>query len=777
VRFAAPSNKPSLRRNAILAALGSILICPLSAANLTSSYVWKPVRIGAGGYVVGLSVSPTDPNAIFCRTDVGNAYRWNSTSGVWTPMRVRNADGTGIHGSDPSAPDEGGEVSVVVDPNNSNTIYMAFPTVHSNDVGGSTGVNVYKSIDGGVNFVPEHLDIPGDANSPNRADGERLAVDPNNSGLVYYGSQSSGVYRSLNGGVDWKPVTGNGAPGNVEIIDLLFYKGAGTTSAFGKTVSKVVYACAVNGDVYRSGDGGRTWTNISAGTGISGLVSQSSVDQNGRLYVAQTATSPSYTKAFWRYNGNWKQFIVNINQPVDSVVVDPSNSSIIWVVAVDGSLARSSDGGATWFNLGSLQFANTLGWLPQTVGMTYPWRSVGGIRYDAAGNLWICCGQEGMLTYRPTDTETSAAPPKWTIASDGIEELVTDQVVDPPGSGDTLITASMDTTGFTIPDPDDFSAQQIPLQTQIISQGSGVAFCPDAPTYVAVSTSNTANLGPNQSGYSSDEGKTWTEFGPAIQYSSNGQPYDTQSGSIAVSARGDKWGLGADHIVTLPINDFVPQWSHDGGQTWHATTSFPTAAGGLAFPSSMMYWGFWNLALHQLQLMADPFTPDKFYLKLTHAPDTLYVSTDGGQTWTGQPNAGLPDYTHHGQLAMNFKVQNDLWFVDGFEGATNHGVWHSTDGGATFQQVAGFAYADCIALGGGRSGSATSYAVYVYGKLTGSADWGVFRSTDAGATWDRISDYPTGIYDRPDCMAASWQTFGKVYVGFSGNSWVYGMPQ
>jgi hypothetical protein len=31
-----------------------------------------------------------------------------------------------------------------------------------------------------------------------------------------------------------------------------------------------------------------------------------------------------------------------------------------------------------------------------------------------------------------------------------------------------------------------------------------------------------------------------------------------------------------------------------------------------------------------------------------------------------------------------------------------------------------------------------------------------------------------GIYDRPTAMAASLETFGKVYLGFSGDSFVYG---
>jgi hypothetical protein len=78
-----------------------------------------------------------------------------------------------------------------------------------------------------------------------------------------------------------------------------------------------------------------------------------------------------------------------------------------------------------------------------------------------------------------------------------------------------------------------------------------------------------------------------------------------------------------------------------------------------------------------------------------------------------------------------------------------------------------------VGAGSGKAGDA-AYTVYFYGLMASSPDWGIFRSTNGGAGWDRVSYYPTGIYDVPRTMAASQDTFGKVYFGFSGNSFVYG---
>jgi len=343
----------------------------------------------------------------------------------------------------------------------------------------------------------------------------------------------------------------------------------------------------------------------------------------------------------------------------------------------------------------------------------------------------------------------------------------------PPGSNDTIVATAMDTTGFYIPNPDNFSGVQIPLQQEIISQGTSVAYAPDAPGYVAVTSSNVYSNGKNYSGYSTNGGQTWTPFGPALQHACGSSMCDIPAGLIAVSVRGSRT-LGSDHIVIYPPEGLAPEYSHDGGATWHVTESFPLAADGVTISSSN-YNSFLYPQLNQHLLRADPFTVDKFYLKFTHAPASLYISTDGGQTWVPQDGANLPDQAWAGQLVVNGKVQNDLWYADGWQGSSPHGVFHSTDGGQTFQQLPGISHAIVIATGAGSGNSGDApYAVYFYGQLATGSAYGIFRSTDGGNTWSRICYYPTGLYDIPRTTSASQDTFGKVYLGFSGNSFVYG---
>ncbi|MGD0786405.1 MAG: fibronectin type III domain-containing protein [Terracidiphilus sp.] len=798
--------KSALKAVCVLACLIFALAPGAGAqADLSSQYLWQPVRIGGGGWVVGMVVHPLDPTVRYARTDVGSAYRWNNATQQWIPMRVSNAGGSGVQSSsETDAPSTYGTDSVAVNPANTSVVYMVFPTEHSCDVQCPTNyVEIYKSVDGGQNFTPGNMSaaaILGNPNGPNRMDGEKLAVDPANSSVLYYGSDSQGLYRSLDDGTTWTQFAAgsSGLPTNIEFINIQFAKAPGTVTVNGVVLNKTVFAASINnsgdagGDVYESSDGGQTWTDISTGVkdsssgqSLGHQALSSSIDSADALYVAENSATNGGLRAYWRYaSGKWTRVSLQasgvnyINQALTSVVVDPTNDQRIYALGQDTSLARSDNGGATWINLGSPQYANTLGWLPQTIGMSGgEWHSNGGLKIDSSGNLWSPTGQEGAITIPATaaSTATAANPPKWTIVSTGIEEVVSMDMVVPPASNDTIVASAMDTTGFYIPNPDNFSAVQIPLQQEIISQGTTVAYCPDTPSYIAITSSNVNTNGTNYSGYSTDGGKTWTRFGPALKYACGSSQCDIPAGMIAVSARGSRT-LGSDHIVLYPPNELAPEYSRDGGATWHVTASFPLNANGMTIDTgNSTYNSFSVPELNQHLLRADPFTADKFYLKFTHAPESLYISTDGGQTWQGQPAANLPDWAWTGQLDVNGKVQNDLWYADGWSGSSPHGVFHSTDGGQTFQQLPGISHAITIAVGAG-SGQAgdSAYTVYFYGLLASSPQWGIFQSTNGGASWNRISYYPTGIYDEPRAMAASQDTFGKVYLGWSGNSFVYG---
>ena len=338
-----------------------------------------------------------------------------------------------------------------------------------------------------------------------------------------------------------------------------------------------------------------------------------------------------------------------------------------------------------------------------------------------------------------------------------------------------MVLATEDTTGFFVSNPDTYTAMQISLQTEIIAQGTAVESAPDVPSYLAITSSNVYQNGPNYSGYSADGGHSWHRFGTALRYPcAPSKQCDTPAGNIAVSVRGSRQ-LGEDHIVIVPSLNFAPQYSHDGGRTWHVSRSFPLADDGLRLdtaPDSCK--GFGEPGLHQHLLRADPFQADKFYLKWTYAPDTLYVSEDGGETWIAKKRASLPEGAFHGQLVTNGFLAKNLWYADGWEGSAAHGIYESVDGGESFRRFEAFAHAINLAIGKGSGRRPDAdFTVYVYGQQSPGQPYGIFRSVDAGTSWQRIAFYPLGIYDRPVTLAASSEIFGLVVLGWNGNSFAY----
>ncbi len=722
----------------------------------TALFRWRPVRLGAGGFVTGFVTHPLDASIRYCRTDVGNAYRWDGKE--WRPLVVRSGS-TGMPADLAATPMSCGVDSIAIDPADKRVVYLAMtsgvpdmlksPRTH-------LGGNVFKSADLGANFTAGNLSVAMEPNGPWRTLGERLKVDPHNGNIVFYGSLKDGLWRSQDGGKTWEASRGRGGPAETANVLAVHIPARSPIITRGnQKCSSTVFGVSPMGSVYASSDGGVNSKNITAGAQLDGKCKFSTLDSKGILYVVADGSREVWA---WR-NGKWQKTLVQLDweKTPNGIAFDPRDPRRVVAISDGGGLSRSLDGGGTWAMLGpSMTFENTLGWLPQKVG----YRANAGVTIDRDGVCWIAQGNEGMVKFPFSQTEGRKPRAGVMIDSVGIEEFVTHDVILPPKGG--AVFAVEDATGLVTSNLDQFVARQIPLQDQLISNGTGLAYCPNAPEFLAVVTADVHHTGSgkNYSGFSVDAGKTWTPFAGLPVDPSTGKPISA-AGSIAISRRG-AWKVGNDHLVWLPTGEHSTYYSHDGGRSWKPSVGFPVKN------------GYWIFALKQRLLAADPFTPDKFYLVGSWGGG-FYVSTDGGKSWRKDDRAGLPQFNHHAQLAVNHSVKDDLWFCDGWDGASSHGLWHRAIGGRSFKKIEGIEYAItvCVGAGSGRPGDAR-YSVYFYGKMTASPDWGVFQSVSAGSSWKRISYYPAGLFDQPTCMAASWDKYAQVVIGFNGNSFVVG---
>jgi photosystem II stability/assembly factor-like uncharacterized protein len=236
---------------------------------------------------------------------------------------------------------------------------------------GAASGGVWKSTDGGTTFRPKF------DKQPVQSIGA-VALNPNNPDHVWVGtgeawtrnsvSIGDGVYRSTDGGESWKNV---GLPNSERIVKLSVDPRNGET-VLACVTGKLWSDSTVRG-VYRTTDGGKTWTQVlkggNASTGCGGM----SVDaKNPDVMFAslwdfrrkgwtfrsggEGPDAPSGSGLYRSADGGktWNE-VTGGGLPAKpygriAVAVAPSNSSVVYafVEGVKGALFRSDDGGKTW---------------------------------------------------------------------------------------------------------------------------------------------------------------------------------------------------------------------------------------------------------------------------------------------------------------------------------------------------------------------------------------------------------------------------------------------
>ena len=182
-----------------LRGLAALLLSGALAANAMAAeppgYRWRNVAIGGGGFISGLVFHPTQAGALYARTDIGGAYRWNAGDARWEPLLDwMGEDDKGRFGVE----------SIAVDASDPAKLYIAAGT-YLNDRG-SEGV-ILRSSDRGNTFQRARLPFKLGGNEQGRGNGERLAVDPNDGRVLLFGSRGHGLWRSGDAGTTWSEVT------------------------------------------------------------------------------------------------------------------------------------------------------------------------------------------------------------------------------------------------------------------------------------------------------------------------------------------------------------------------------------------------------------------------------------------------------------------------------------------------------------------------------------------------------------------------------------------
>ena len=255
---------------------------------------------------------------------------------------------------------------VVVDPNNLNSIYVA---------GGSKGpysaMGIFYSSDGGVTWSSRDAGLTSLYISA-------LWMDPANPAVLIAGS-NSGIFRTIDGGGSWSPVSIFPTTSVVEVGSTL-YAGVATQSLLPSGIAMStdngvtwVLANPTTGGVYSlASSGSRIWAVLGNGDVMTALEPENqwtTVMSNPSLGVADIAANPANPSEAWVMKGGGYQDVQNLLHTTDAgaswspadagISAHPYTGSIQYVTydvnqpgtlyaAGDASLFLSTNDGTTW---------------------------------------------------------------------------------------------------------------------------------------------------------------------------------------------------------------------------------------------------------------------------------------------------------------------------------------------------------------------------------------------------------------------------------------------
>ncbi|MEA5592939.1 sialidase family protein [Rivularia sp. UHCC 0363] len=760
-------------------------------AKTEQSFKWSNVNIQGMGYVTGMAIAPVEPYDVYIRTDVGGAYRFDRRNNKWLPlmdMFNTNFSKGGI-----------GLESIAIDPQKPSHVYAAVN--HGSSIITEGGRKKYKysgeimvSQDRGNTWKPTGLgkkDVFVGADKQYRSDtGERLAVDPNNSNIVYFASRRDGLWRSdakqewtqVNGGLpsanslpEYKKSNGKENKDIPGFTFVAFDRNSGKANQ----ATKTIYVGIHGKGVWSSSDTGESWRNIAGEKDpLRGTVAK-----DGTLYVSFGTKPESGGKksgGVRKYKNNkWTDITPDgIEKVYSAVAVQPDNPNMVLAIS-DKYLYRSDNGGNTWKKQTMYMGAYDANYPKDKVNPSAPkyYQSYSGtgasvVVIDPANpqRVWWTNGFGVACT-----DNINAENPNFRWLMNNLEELDPNIVRVPPvpksQGGADLISAVQDMIGFR-----HLNRYQVPLEKinpanidinpafkwanpdwkkypvpfPHVAGATGMDYAYKKPNYAAfVGFHQWQGFYPIH-GLTKDNGKTWQAFEsiPAENMwkaeKSKREKMIAMGGQIAMSP------TNPNNMVWSPTWGPYTHYTMDAGKTWQLARNLDHDPKPKPFdPNNDKHTHYdalpksWansiNPWLSSYILAADRQDPTgkTFYY---YNGWTFYYSQDGGANWKKGASNKLPTWMVRPAIVSNPTKQGDVWmsFARNPEELEGNKLYRSTDGGKTFNTIASVDTCEFVTFGKGASDKNPN--VYIFGRVGGAKKDTMYVSQNMGNTWKQISN-------------------------------------
>ncbi len=748
-----------------------------AAGDERSEYSWDSVTIGGGGFVSGIV---TGKKAMYARTDVGGAYRYDYANDEWVQlMSFVNETDRGFLSVD----------AMCIDPTDDDTIYLLCGCAYFSD----ERTVIFKSTDGGKTFTEHDVSdlIKVHGNGYGRQCGEAIAVDPDNPDIIYCGGDTDGLIMSKDGGETWGYVDSFNDLGLFtnevkwptwkETVkkttvgsDYTSCNGIATIAIQDGKVFVGVSDNTIGANVYVADVGKDNWKPLSDDLPTDAFPSRINKDADGNLLIcyvgglsfngtgggiykydikADTVTDISPT-------GNSFGGCVSLPDDSNTLVATTCGvwSSQLWYkgaweddkVSWGDQFYRSTDGGKTWEGITP---GNEKSW---NGPLQADYLKDGGYKWINNKAIHWC----GAIVLDPTDSDriflTSGNGvfscdniwdelPQYYFHPDGIEEVVALDMVSVPGGNP--YSAIGDYDGFEHEDPSKPGKQHSPN----MGSTGAIAYCPQNPDVMIRIAENQNDVAGGF--YTLDGGETWTKM-------------DNSPGGKAAITQLDK---DTYRFFKSNKDDGTVTYSDDFGETWTACTGIPSQYG--SKPTYMLVEPDQpNVVYAYATYYNSSWSYSKTEPDITDACYKFCISTDYGKTFTSFDickydmcdSAARIAYLSEGELIL---------------GAGWNGMYHVSvkDGKITSnEKLDNVFYCKTVGYGAPEKEGGIN-TLYMYGKPAETDEEGIYRSTDGGKTWDCINtDNLYGGTGNGNFLVGDMNEFGRVYMSTVGCGIIYG---